>query len=309
MRWTLPLLFLAALAAAATWDGNLCIPRHLIGGPTGVPFTIVGQAGTVVTKIRVHRANKDADTQFLRGIKIYYSDGTSASAGRLDDEYNEFEFQGDERITSMTLWGNGIGTRTGRIRFNTDKGNEFSYGQDTSGQDEFAMEIGSGILIGFAGNEGFDIDKLGPIFLKPLKDIRVENVKYPKIKSNQGLSMQTLKQSEATWNGEPYKFTFRGAEERMSTTTWNFKFATSLAVGIKVMAGIPLLGEAGIETTWTTGIERENGRSESKKTTLSWETVHEIKGAGDAIRYPRDLLPSRKQKRIVADVRHIQVHG
>src|SRR5262245_52501423 len=107
-------LLLFAVAAAAMWDQNLWAERRRIGGNGGHPFTLVAETGTVVEKIRVYRKNEGR--RFLRGIRVFYSDGAEAFTGQEQDEYSEFSFEDGERITSMTLWGNGIGTRTGRIR-------------------------------------------------------------------------------------------------------------------------------------------------------------------------------------------------
>lgn len=119
-------------------------PRHHIGGTSGAAFYTTGSDGVTVDKIRVYKKTN------LVGIKTWFSDDGTAVVGREEHQSQEYTFDSarNEVVTKMSLWGNGKGTRTGRVRFETSTGGSFDWGQNTDGQSEYPMEVGSWILVG-----------------------------------------------------------------------------------------------------------------------------------------------------------------
>lgn len=202
------------VATAAKWPKAIQMPLHRIGGADGETFELLAEAGAMVKMLRIYRTQ--AKGNFLRGIYVEFTDGKTAQTGVMRDEYQEIRFKEGETINSMTLWGNGVGTRTGRIAFETSEKQKFEYGKsDVSSQDAFAMNVGSGMLLGFQGRSGADINAMSPIFLRPVKDFRVDNVKYPSLDSSKGLTLKTLKQSEGGWSGYVFE-SFRPIRESTS---------------------------------------------------------------------------------------------
>lgn len=89
-------------------------------------------------------------------------------------------FAPGEKCTELVLWGNGDGRRTCRIKIVTDKGQTLDWGKDTTGQTAYPSNLGSGILVGFMGRYGADIDCMAPLFLKDVKSV-TSKVTYGKI--------------------------------------------------------------------------------------------------------------------------------
>ena len=59
----------------------------------------------------------------LRGIQVTFSDESRTSVfGAPDDTHASIVFAPGERITSMSLWYNGKGSRVGRILLTTSAG-------------------------------------------------------------------------------------------------------------------------------------------------------------------------------------------
>ncbi|KAI9926801.1 hypothetical protein ASPWEDRAFT_717301 [Aspergillus wentii DTO 134E9] len=97
-------------------------------------------------------------------------------AGKTAGDSKTPRFAPGERCTDLSLWANGIGTRCGRIRIYTSEGQSFDWGMH-GGKDEYPIDVGSGILVGFCGEGGSDIDRLGALFIKPIRRI-VSSVDY-----------------------------------------------------------------------------------------------------------------------------------
>lgn len=148
---------------------------HAVGGGGGGGFQIheINQ-GALVRTVGVHWSNQN-----LRGIRLTYTNGNrSRQIGRAENNHTQLTFQPGEIVVKASLWGNGRGTRTGRIRFTTNRGQTLDVGRNTSGQTEYPMDVGSGILVGFAGRDGHDIDALSFIFLLHGFEALVSDVRY-----------------------------------------------------------------------------------------------------------------------------------
>ncbi|KAK7174166.1 hypothetical protein R3I93_001376 [Phoxinus phoxinus] len=57
----------------------------------------------------------------VKAVRVLLSDGRDKTFGSPEGQHTEYIFQPGERITSLSLWGNGNGTRLGGIKFKTDK--------------------------------------------------------------------------------------------------------------------------------------------------------------------------------------------
>ncbi|KAK3686159.1 Jacalin-like lectin domain-containing protein [Podospora appendiculata] len=161
---TVLLLSLTTLAAAAIWPQSYWAGTHQIGGSGGTPFNLVAEQGTYVQRIRFCW-----NDNYLRGIRLTYRNGAQAVTGREEGSCNSYTLNEakTELIRSMTLWGDGKGSKAGRVRFVTSLGVTYDVGKkNTDGQEEFHMDVGSGVLLGFIGRSGLDIDKLSPVFLR-----------------------------------------------------------------------------------------------------------------------------------------------
>lgn len=146
-----------------------------VGGSGGEPFEFVGAwKGALIAELQFW-----ASENTIRGVRAKLSDGEEKYFGVAQGASQAYTFQAGERLTSLTLWGNGIGTRAGWIEFHTSAGGFFSFGMTQWGRKTpYKMEVGSGILVGIYGNSGMDIDCLGLAFVDKLKRASVGNVEY-----------------------------------------------------------------------------------------------------------------------------------
>ncbi|KAF6719781.1 Natterin-like protein [Oryzias melastigma] len=92
-----------------------------IGGEGGSPFTFTGEDnGATLRKIWVWTGGWQ-----VKALKIWLTDGDVEEFGDPCGNFSEFEFQDGEQMTSLSLWGNGAGTRLGAIKFRTNRSREF----------------------------------------------------------------------------------------------------------------------------------------------------------------------------------------
>ncbi|KAK0701141.1 hypothetical protein B0T21DRAFT_300749 [Apiosordaria backusii] len=279
------MLLFTTTALAKVWDRDIWKIGRRIGGGGGSEFEMVAETGATVQKIRVFRKASSTGKQSLRGIRVTFSDGATQSAGVLEGESKDYDFQQGEVITDMILWGDGEAKRTGRILFHTSTGGEFDHGQDTTGQGNFVMDIGSGMLIGFVGRAGKDIDKLAPVFIKTLaKNPILENVRLEPFDVNEGLELQTLDEVEEHWNGAAFTFNFEGKTTREVSTTWTTEVTMGLTAGMSLTAGVPGIGSAEMSVSWSVGLSSSQEMSVSRAEELTWAITHLVSGPHDAVR-------------------------
>jgi hypothetical protein len=148
-----------------------------VGGNGGSRFRFENfQSGALLQKFAFW-----ADDSSLIGVSCRLTDGSEHVAGSTTwGQSAGFEFQPGERISRLSLWGNGIGTRAGWVEFDTNLGRKFSFGMTKWGrQTEYHIEVGSGICAGIFGMAGNEIDSLGFLMVKPLESARITDVQYP----------------------------------------------------------------------------------------------------------------------------------
>jgi hypothetical protein len=274
------LLFVCSVRAAP-WDQGLCVRPTGIGAPNGgAPFTILGSAGSSVRRLRVYRNNgKDG---YLRGIVAFFSDGSDQRGGVRKDQFSELALDDGEFLTGMTLWslsrslsrsGSSAAPRVARIDITTNQ-RTWGYGVDNTDKlSAKAVNIGSGVLVGFQGRAGDDLDQLAPIFLKPLSDSRVDDIVFDPIGDTDGLRLVTLRQGSALWNGTDYSWTFSGTESRDASTTFTSGSSNGLSLTTTFSASIPRVMDTGLSAGWSSGRTESHERKSGTSTSLSWSTT------------------------------------
>jgi len=259
--------------------------EFVVGGFGGSGFQtckwVVNQSALIVKGLDVWW-----NSSTLRGIQVTFSDNTRSSVyGSASDNHNSITFAPGELITSMTLWGNGNGTRTGRIRLTTSAGQTFDYGKNTSGQTPYDAGVGSGILVGICGRSGNDIDMLGPVFLNgAVTSIAISNVQYnpPLTGSSSGISQVTL--DEVHYYNPPnakqnLPWTFDNSVSRTTSTSFTQGTATTYGVNVSVEVSAELFGIGGKVTTgftWQNTDTQETTVSTSFQETLAWGVAGEL---------------------------------
>jgi hypothetical protein len=143
-----------------------------VGGNGGSPFnhSDFDAAGALLRRIEVWAGDSS-----LVGVSSRLSNGREFVAGSTSwGASKAFEFEDGERISRLSLWGNGIGTRAGWIEFDTSHGRRFSHGMTGWGRKtEYHLDVGSGLCA------GVQIDSIGFQFVKPLESATVIDLQYP----------------------------------------------------------------------------------------------------------------------------------
>ena len=254
-------------------------PEFCVGGFGGSPWSTCGwvtnQKALVVTKLEVWW-----NSSTLKAVQITYANSSiSPIFGQTSGNGSSITFAPGERVTSLTLWGNGVGTRTGRIRITTSKGQTFDVGKNTDGQNSYSAPIGSGILVGMVGRGGQDIDMLGAVFLEgSVSSISIGDIQYNDSLdgTKKGLSQVTL--SRVHYQGAPVtgtNYNFENKVERTVSLSFSQTSSTmyGLSVGASVTAEVFGIGgtvETGFE--WQTTNTEETTTSTSTLMGLTWGT-------------------------------------
>jgi hypothetical protein len=245
-------------------------PMQAIGGRGGDAFLFYGGTnGTLLLKIGVW-----VGEWMVKAVRIWLTDGTTQTFGNPSGPYKEFSFQPGERMTRLSLWGNGKGSRLGWIEFSTDKGTTFSHGMtDWKRHQEYPIDIGSGICCGVFGSAGSDIDNMGFVFLKKIRSSRLTDVTYPTL----GLQMAAI-QPKVISSQEFHNTTQREQTESFSveeTTTrkssWSITAALEYSYTSKVEAGIPEVATVGAESTWKVSVSGTYAKEFTKEDKKSYE--------------------------------------
>ena len=240
----------------------------VVGGQGGRLVYFNGDDGSMLRKIGVW-----VESRTIKAIKVWLTNGLSKEFGNPSGHYQDYSFQPGERITALSLWGNGKGTRLGAIKFKTDKGKEF-FPQMTSRKlkQEYPVEIGSGICIGIMGRAGSDIDSIGFEFVKPLVSSTMVDVKYPTIGFAQAnVEISTLKSVEYE-NGLniPQKFELEVTEKITTKKIWSRTAGLESALQVSVKAGVPKLVEILGKFSLTLSVSSTHGTENTTERTEKW---------------------------------------
>ncbi|XP_067249162.1 aerolysin-like protein [Chanodichthys erythropterus] len=237
---------------------------ELIGGQGGGPFSFTGENnGASLEKIGVWVGGWQ-----VKAVRVWLSDGRVQTFGEPAGNHQEYKFQPGECFTSLSLWGNGAGTRLGAIKFKTSLGREFfakmtSWGLKT----EYPMDVGSGFCLGVVGRGGADIDCMGFMFLNAVQSAVLTNVNYPTI--NQLIPKVAVEEIESlTYRNRssvPQKQQVKTSKKITHKSSWSVSTSLTATFKMEVKAGVPKIAEV------TAGYSISVGH----KSTHSHEDTHE----------------------------------
>ena len=263
-------------------------PGFFVGGTGGNPFIRYAGDGSggktngqVVKKLEFW---KDSDE--MRGVRITFNDGIRSNVfGTIDGDVYTAYLQPGELVTDCILWGNGSGSRSGRIKLTTDR-QVIEFGKGVSGQDNYPAPIGSGILVGVAGLSGNGIDSMSFIFLDNVASVDVSVEKYTNspVDTSTGISPLVLsKGSYANNVDKPVKWDF--SDTVTKTTTTSFTQTASTTYGVTVTVGATLFEIAKVETSfqWSMTNETSTETTESTELALSWGLSGELSTKGENV--------------------------
>jgi hypothetical protein len=210
----------------------------------------------------------------IKAIRVWLTDSAPQTFGKPDGPYKEFSFEPAERITKMSLWGNGAGTRTGWIYFETNKNKRFDHGMTKWGRkQEYPIDVASGICVGVMGRGYDDIDMLGFVFLKPISSARLTNITYPTLElDSHGIMPETLDQyTDINTTSSPRNWQFEGSRKLTTSSSWSITTGLEVHSTITVEAGIPAVASVGVEAGWKVSASGTHQTTSETERTVSWQ--------------------------------------
>ncbi|KAL1277120.1 hypothetical protein QQF64_023793 [Cirrhinus molitorella] len=227
---------------------------HLIGGSGGGPFEFTGNGNGA----SLHRMWVWVGRSEVKAVRAWLSDGHNKTFGRPAGDYTEFEFKPGERITTLSLWDNGTGTRLGGIKFKTNHDRHFFVKMTKWAlKTEYPIDVGSGFCLGLVGRCGWDIDCMGFLFVKPIQSVVVSNVSYPTLSEMipkvavEELKCVTFRNDTSVGQRQ----TIETSKKITKTNSWSVSENLSSTFSVEVKAGIPDIAEVSIGFSTTVGVE------------------------------------------------------
>lgn len=247
----------------------------LIGGNTGEWFSLTGKKnGASLTRIWVWVGPSE-----VKAVRVWLSDGQNKTYGSPEGDYTEYMFQAGERITSLSLWGNGNGTRLGGIKFKTSLKNDFFVKMTCWGlKTEYPIDVGSGFCLGVEGRSGCAIDCMGFVFVNTIRSVVVTNVKYPTIENvTPQVASEELK--SITYTNESsvsQQQTVSTLKKIVKTSSWSVSNNITAAFSVEVQAKIPGIGKSSTGLSTTVGNQNTYSCVYSKEKTDTISTIIEV---------------------------------
>ena len=276
---------LAATASAAAvpiqkrdaCSGGKWVGPYAIGGDGGSPFCETAWGGSYqpISEVQVW-----TDKVRIRGMQATYADGTiSKMYGQRDETAAsvKVDYSKGERFKTVTTYGTGDGKQLGHIYMETSAGQKLDIGKDTKGITAREINVGGGVLLGWYGNGGNDIDRMAFLFISSdIESIEVGDMKFPNPPKD-GDDMQPLILSQqhyynaqssgnATWN-------FSGQQTQTSSKT--FKQSTTGTFGDSIALEISgeILGVGAKATntfSWEVSHTTETDSTTTEGINLTW---------------------------------------
>ncbi|OCH85905.1 hypothetical protein OBBRIDRAFT_838593 [Obba rivulosa] len=201
------------------------------------------------------------------------------------DSHDSIVFAPGEKVTSLTLWGDGDGTCTSHIHITTSAGQTFDCGKDISGQTAYDASIGSGIFVCLDGRSGADVDTPGAFFLNgSVTSISISNLVYnpPLTGTSAGISQIILDEvvySNPSSATQDVAWNF--SDSVTLTTSTSFTQSSSTTYGVSVTVDVTAeLFEIGASVgggyTWETTGTQETNSSTSTEETFTWGLSGEL---------------------------------
>ncbi len=225
-----------------------------IGGKGGSSFSLTGKNNSAsLEKIGVWVGGWQ-----VKAVKVWLSDGRIEQFGQPTGPYQEHAFKPGECFTSLSLWGNGAGTRLGAIKFKTNQGGQFFSKMTSWGlKQEYPIDVGSGFCLGVEGRSGSDIDYMGFMFLNAVQSTVLTNVNYPTI--NQLIPQVTVEEIKSiTYKNDSSAMqqeTIETSKKVTKKSSWSMSNSFTATFSVEVKAGIPGIVEVSTGFSVSVGSE------------------------------------------------------
>lgn len=229
----------------------------------GSPFQYdFAREGAVVEKIEAWAGGSQ-----LRGVRLHFSNGQTKLIGAVGGRYQgsfSLDYNAGEYVTSLSIWGNGAGTRCGAFRIKTNT-NRLYFPQMTSWglKTEYKMEVGSGIILGAWGRHGIDVDSLGILCLRKIIGTDMVSVNYD-MRGDNLRPPEKRNAVDVTQDNPSPSVSDKGYQKvtKASRTGGSWSVTAGLTFGqeYKVKGGVPLVGEGESTTKWHVTVSGTYGK-------------------------------------------------
>eukprot|EP01123_Difflugia_compressa_P004191 TRINITY_DN15552_c0_g1_i1.p1 TRINITY_DN15552_c0_g1~~TRINITY_DN15552_c0_g1_i1.p1 ORF type:complete len:435 (+),score=44.23 TRINITY_DN15552_c0_g1_i1:114-1418(+) len=188
----------------------------------------------------------------FKAIRITLFDGGSSVFGQLPASGSSCSYTfdvGEYVLGDITLGGNGIGTRTGFVKFATSKnpGNPFQCGTLHTPYYYSA----NGFMTGIYGQSGAEIDHLGFMFMKPIRSSELRNIIYPTITNyRSNLSPQINYQTVCNAGSTAQTYSISITRTVTLTKQWSVGVSFMVGASLSVTAGVPEVESVGGKIYW-----------------------------------------------------------
>lgn len=206
----------------------------------------------------------------IRGIRLLFMDGQLEAMGTPCGTLSEFTFApGETLVGDLTLGGNGVGTRLGHISFKTSSGRRFSAGDLHT---PYLFNVDGLYITGAYGKMGGDIDNLGFIYSKKIKNAVLTNVAYPTLATiKSGLQPKIILDNEYCNDHEDrLSLEFDYAITEGIDQCWGIETTHSFGASFSVSAGLPKIAEVQATAHWEVSIT--NTHNSCKHETITRQT-------------------------------------
>lgn len=231
-------------------------PFLLVGGATGEKIFFWDPLhGGLLERIDVWVG----DVSVL-GVSVKFTSGEGQSWGSSVGTPKSLVLEPGETITNASMWDNGLPepqTRFGAMRLVTDRGQAFEAGVPAQQRGpEHPLGLGSGFVIGIAGNSASDVGAFGLCFLRKISSAVLQVLEYPTLQalSPAGGKMEAVL-AYVTYNNygdSPQLVRMAGSPSVTASHSWIFDASEKLGVPVAIRGGVPRVVDAdGIPTNWT----------------------------------------------------------
>ncbi|KAI4796328.1 hypothetical protein KUCAC02_026848 [Chaenocephalus aceratus] len=255
---------------------------HTVGGSGGASFSLTGES----TGATLKQINVWVGESTVKAVQIFLTDGRDGLFGKRSGSSQEYIFEPGECFTSLSLWGNGAGTRLGAIKFKTNRSGEFfakmtSWGLKT----EYPIDVGSGICFGVVGRCGGDVDNMGFMFLNAVKKTVLMDVNYPTLSQVvPQVTVEEIKSIVYTNNtSADQENKIESSKKITKMSSWTVTNRMEATLSVEVSAGIPEVMEVTTGFSMTVGtessyhLENTDERTETVSFTISVPAGKKVK--------------------------------
>lgn len=212
----------------------------------------------------------------IAAIKVWFDNGTPLEYGEIKGDYHERVIGPGDKLVSAMLADNGsrdpTNTRLGSIRlvFGPGPGQEFHAHMRKDYGTEESVDVGSGVLVGFQGRAGADIDALGLLLFRPIRSAVLRDVAYEDLSYwDDQIRVSSIDNFSSTNDDDaPSHWQFEGSWSKSVSSSWSTTTSAELTFGARVEAGVPEI------VTVEASFEFKISKSFSHGTTIADEVTH-----------------------------------